>query len=162
MKIKNNTILAIDPGTLNCGYCFMTEGMSLVEYGLIKTKEITWLKNCENVWFRLQELYFERWPKHIIIEYPELHAGMMALAARESGAIFKLSFLCGGMYSMFNETSSIEIVKPSTWKGQLPKEVVRKRLYKIYPEIKNKDLDHNIVDAIGIGYYTIKNRSINQ
>ena len=157
---NTKTIMSIDPGIHNCGYCFMTENQKLISYGLINSKENKWYDNCKHVWFKLYENYTKQFPKTVYIEYPTHHAGMMAFAARESGALAKLTFLCGGIYSLLSEIATVELITPSQWKGQLKKEMVRKRLYNIYPEISKLDLDHNIVDAIGIGYYTLEAKNV--
>lgn len=151
-------IMSIDPSIRNCGWAVLDDKLKLIEYGLIQTKLPNWTDNCQVVWDKLYEAYSKEWPQEVIIEYPELHAGMAAVAARESGAIFKLSFVCGGIFSLLREIAVIKLVTPSKWKGQLTKELTRKRLYRIYPEIVDKNLDHNIVDAIGIGYYTLMDR----
>ena len=68
--------------------------------------------------------------------------------ARETGAILKLSFVCGMICGLSEDTI---VYKPSAWKGQMSKEVVRARLVRQYPDKEIEYLDHNIVDAIGIG-----------
>lgn len=153
-------IMSIDPGIHNCGYCFMTENMKLIKYGLIQSKKQEgWVDKCKNVYFKLYQEYTQYFPKTVFIEYPGYHAGQIAYAARESGAIAKLCFLCGGIHSLLSEIATVELILPSKWKGQLKKEMVRKRLYNIYPEIEKENLDHNIIDAIGIGYYTLENKN---
>lgn len=69
--------------------------------------------------------------------------------ARETGAILKLSFICGMICGLTENTITY---KPLTWKGQMSKEVVRARLMRVYPDKQIEYMDHNIVDAIGIGH----------
>ena len=89
----------------------------------------------------------------IILEIPEYH-GVAGYLARESGSIFKLTFLCGMICSM----KDVITYTPSGWKGQLSKEVTQNRLAKYYPKKNIKELNHNIVDAIGIGHKHIFGR----
>ncbi len=84
----------------------------------------------------------------LVTEVPE-HFGVSGFISRETGSIFKLTFVCGMIYSIAPDTVAYQ---PSKWKGQMSKEVVRNRLLRDYPEHDIKVLDHNIVDAIGIGH----------
>jgi len=91
----------------------------------------------------------------LVTEIPQ-HFGVGGYLARESGSILKLTFIAGMIY---NITDNVVSYEPNQWKGQLPKDVVARRLQKLYPKEELFDsktkkfiLDHNIVDAIGIGH----------
>jgi hypothetical protein len=91
---------------------------------------------------------------------------------RESGAVMKLCFTTGMIFGLTQDTIGYT---PDQWKKQLPKCVVRARLARIYPKLllykkeiikcdeckqkhRKHDLNHNIVDAIGIGHFHIFGR----
>lgn len=91
----------------------------------------------------------------LVTEIPQ-HFGVGGYLSRESGAMLKLTFMAGMIY---NITDTVVSYEPNQWKGQLPKDVVARRLQKIYPDedifdLKKKKfiMDHNVVDAIGIGH----------
>jgi hypothetical protein len=84
----------------------------------------------------------------LVTEVPE-HFGVSGYVARETGSVFKLAFVCGMVYGITDDTIGFQ---PSKWKGQMTKEIVRNRLVLRYPDKPIESLDHNIVDAIGIGH----------
>jgi hypothetical protein len=85
----------------------------------------------------------------LVTEIPEHFGdGGRGYIARETGAILKLSFVCGMICGITEDTVAYE---PSKWKGQMSKEIVRARLIRTYPKIDIEHMDHNIMDSIGIG-----------
>lgn len=161
-------IIAIDPGTRNCGYSIFNDtNLNILEYGLFSSNnknkytelnKMNWLNNCKNIISNIEDMYYKTNFYKLILEYPEYWSGSSGYAARESGSIFKLTFLCGGIYFTFCNMCKVVLVTPSQWKGQLKKDTVKRRLEKIYPELKKKKINHNTMDAIGIGYYTLKEK----
>jgi Holliday junction resolvasome RuvABC endonuclease subunit len=152
-------ILAIDPSIHNCGWCIMSTNMKIITYGLIQgrlKKNRKWIDKANHVSELVHMLLINYWPKRVFLEFPEYWAGSIGSQARESGSVFKLYFLCGSLYQVAKELCEVKLVKPSEWKGQLKKEIVRKRLKKQFPNVITDNMDHNVVDAIGIAYYTLK------
>lgn len=86
----------------------------------------------------------------IVLECPE-YWKIAGHAARESGSVYKLTFLCGMIATLDN----VVFTTPSGWKGQQSKDVVNRRLRDVYPNINIEKMNHNIVDAIGIGKWYI-------
>jgi hypothetical protein len=73
--------------------------------------------------------------------------------------------MCGLFYSMRNEVSKFVFALPREWKGQLSKDVMKNRIEEYYVREINKytkaewdALNHNIVDAIGIGHWCLFGR----
>ena len=145
---KKITRITIDPG-LSSGYAIWDSKWKLLDYGLClpDEKEIWDIKIYEvaenlkkvAIKFRCSEGY---------IEYPaffEIH-GVSGVAS--SGALVKLAFfvglVCGTMPFL------IQRLEVRNWKGQLPKEVIIRRILKIYPKIKAKK---DMYDAIGMGLF---------
>jgi len=150
-----NSFLAIDPGTLSLGYAFFKNKYPH-EFDLLQEKSTrNWIFRTKHLVNNLDELYFNLRPKKIIIELPEFWGGIIGQSARDSGSIFKLSFLVGAIYDRLSQYCPVITVTPSKWKGQLKKEMVRSRLRLKYPKLSRviKELDHNVMDAIGIGSY---------
>lgn len=157
-------VVAIDPSLNNLGVAIF-ENKKLAEYCLIKS---TSKERVENEFVRarvvvekIREIYHKCGgidECQLVTEVPQ-HFGTSGYLARESGSIFKLTFLCGMLY---NIDKTVIGYQPRQWKGQLPKDVVARRLQQIYPKekivkkIAGKTvfvMDHNIVDAIGIAHF---------
>lgn len=157
MKNKDVYILSIDPSINFCGYaihknkdlyeCKLLRSLSVHKDFIDKSKYM--VNNLKDTVSKLLAL---KGKVIIITEIPQ-YWGVAGFMARESGAIAKLMFLCGMIVSISN---TVITLTPQDWKGQLPKDVVNNRLRKIYPTINIAKLNHNIVDAIGIGNFYIK------
>lgn len=143
-------LLSIDPNV---------KRMALVEWHdgkLVKTYYLrSDLKGALSTFEQLCRLDVE--PDVIAVEVPEIYAravfkkkGLMKLG-------FYAGFACGALYCP-DHTEVVEYL-PKEWKGQVSKEVMAPRIMGKLSEkeIKNidfpgfKTMDHDIVDAIGIG-----------
>lgn len=143
---------------LHCDY-------DLLEYDLIRPKKDTrkeFITKAGSVSKQVQAKVIEFINKYhievekllIVYELPE-HWGIAGFHAREAGSIQKLQFLCGSLQSLLGEDFNVKCVKPSTWKGQIPKEVMKNRIMKDYPEVDFDKIRHDVMDAIGMGSYII-------
>lgn len=168
-------VIAIDPSVDNCG-CAVFEKGKLIDYDIIKSEKKTdhYLDKaryiCSVIYKICEKTSSKKFPwidLQLVTEIPQ-HFGNAGYLARESGAVLKLSFVAG---MIFNITPNSVAYEPNEWKGQWPKCVIRARLersgkygnVKLYrkgkidcPDCKRNhrehDLNHNIVDAIGIGH----------
>lgn len=177
-EISKYTI-AIDPSINYCGLAVYKKKV-LVEYELLRpSKDLRnshYLMKCRDMIGQI-ELYYKSYLKKghvtLVTEIPQ-HFGAAGYLARESGSVFKLTFICGMIFNIAKDTVAYE---PQEWKGQLPKCVVRKRLSTdkqlskldlygtktiLCPDCgrkhKEHTMDHNILDAIAIGYKHIFGR----
>jgi len=85
----------------------------------------------------------------VVSEYPAYHGRVKGW---DSGDLQKLVFLVGflaGYFFRFHFTP----VTPGEWKGQLPKDVVIRRLQKRLGKSATKHFDKDIWDAVGIGLW---------
>ncbi len=159
MKNKLIYTVSIDPSINFCGYAIHKD-KELIEYKLLRSsvKHINFIEKSKYMINKLKsildKLVMLKGQIQIITEIPQ-YWGVAGFMARESGAISKLMFLCGMIVSL---QENVITLTPNNWKGQLPKDVVNNRLRKIYPDINIKELNHNIVDAIGIGHYYLTNK----
>jgi hypothetical protein len=147
--INAKYVLAIDPSINFCGVAIFKKDGTLIKSQLLtpQTKTDDWQIKANIIYEEVRGMKKKLPPDTIqIIEVPEFW-GVAGYMARESGAVFKLTFLCGMLYTLHGSIS----VTPSMWKGQLPKEVIQNRLKKVYPKPDIGKMNHNIVDAIGIG-----------
>ena len=90
----------------------------------------------------------------MVFEFPELFSGnAKSQASAGRGDLFKLTYLLGGLADRAREyTGRLPILMtPQEWKGQLPKDIVIKRIEKAFgPEYASQINDHE-GDAIGMG-----------
>ena len=146
-------ILGIDPSLNACGVAIVNDG-KLSSWGLLnssKMEKMFDLEYADKAYCIFSQINVIRKNKKIdliCLEVPE-HFGVSGYMARESGSIFKLTFLCGMLCVLPN----VKIFPPRIWKGQLPKEVMRNRFVKKFPDLDIANMDHNILDSIGIGMY---------
>lgn len=174
---KPQYTIAIDPSINNCGYAVFND-KKLVEYDILQpsSRKMDYLSKAREIVRGIGYVceytseYKYPWDDlQIVTEIPQHFGGSVqkGFLARESGDVYKLTFICGMIY---NITTSIIGYTPNEWKAQLPKCVVRARIarmkkFKELPLYKKEkklcaeckqthqvnDMDHNILDAIGIG-----------
>jgi len=94
---------------------------------------------------------------YVVAEMPEFRAGSaVGHAAASTDSLGMLYFMCGG-YSAVARSVWLkpEFVTPSVWKGQLPKEVVAKRVAAaIGCEAEDgTPFESHVWDAVGIGLW---------
>lgn len=152
-------ILAIDPGLRNMGWAVL-ETANLLQYGLIKAqsahKDEPWVKRALRASGEVGGLIDEWRPERLACEMPVELQSYKGRAALASGAVRKLAFLVGVIGGLARARGiNFTIYEPMQWKGNVPKEITRKRVLRRYPDVP-PDTDHNIIDAIGIGMHHIE------
>ena len=153
-------VMGIDPSINECGAAIINQqNATCLWYGLIKPKKrnISYEEKSFEIIRHIDEISQSFRIRHIILEVPE-YWRVAGYIARESGSIFKVSFLCGMIYGLQYRSKSqvtVTLVSPSQWKGQMSKVVCRNRLKKWYEsKVDNfMMLNHNVVDAIGLCHW---------
>lgn len=149
-------VLAIDPSINNCGIAVF-DGKKLVHHELLHPDDMgkDHVDKSKSMFAQIVEFRDAYKIQKIVIEIPT-HWATAGYLARESGSIYKVTFVAGMICSL----SNIVTVTPDGWKCQLPKHVVANRLNRMvqYKELNLIKMDHNIVDAIGIGHWYIFGR----
>lgn len=161
---RKMTFMTVDPSINNLG-CAVYRENQLVHHVLLKPdrdakesgeheqKTLSMIRQLR----KIAETYEAA---QIMLEIPEYWA-VGGYAARESGSIPKMMFLCGGIYTYFHlRKIPVQTATPRQWKGQLPKDVVRNRMEReMVPRYFTTQewarIDHNIMDAICIGHFWI-------
>jgi hypothetical protein len=140
--------ITIDPGATGSGWAVWDAKWMLLGNGIvIPPSAFAWETKAYWVVTRLEEVA-EKWGcTEGYIEYPaffQVHGAGVAT----SGALVKLAWFVGLVCGSLPFPP--ELVTVNEWKGQLPKEVVIKRIKKILPAVNAKSHDW---DAIGMGLY---------
>jgi hypothetical protein len=92
--------------------------------------------------------------RQLIIEMPEVWGGFKAAMSTKTGVLHKLFFFVGALWQWGRERELVPILIPvREWKGQLPKEITRKRVEDTFG-IKTKNMHE--ADAIGLGLYYLR------
>ena len=156
-------LVAIDPSINDLGFaCFEIVTKKLIHYELMhpEKEEREDFKNKSFSLYKKIRWYIDQENVVVVVcEVPE-YWDKAGFVARESGAIFKLCFICGMIYTLQTDYK-IDIITPTPkeWKGQLSKNVMCNRLRQHYEKIVDlSKLNHNIVDAIGLGHWALFGR----
>lgn len=154
-------ILTVDPGQ-QTGYAFWPRIRSAPEDAIVEPTSFgevsfdigeTWEEKAKILYWRFKVAVSELAPEEVFVEDQSLWAGSVrSYTAGVRGDLFKLSHIAGMLLACGLEMrANIHLVAPSSWKGQLPHNVVVKRvqeklnLYSVRSE--------HIIDALGIGLY---------
>ena len=94
---------------------------------------------------------------YVVIEFPEFQEGLRGMTARRTGSLDKLSFLVGVMVGEFPHRWVVSLPFVREWKGQLPKDVVIRRMERRYGKIvcAAMGVRTHAWDALGIGHWFI-------
>ena len=144
------SIIAIDPGAIS-GWALFREG-SLIFAAYVDQITLSNFPPTVPV------------PGRVIIERPVIYPFGMGNADPDD--LIKLAILVGELRGFYIRLLyAVELVKPRTWKGTVPKKIHNARvLAKLTPEElallpkrpRAKDYDHNMVDAIGLGLWKLE------
>lgn len=160
---KENYTLTIDPGVSGTGFAIwegVKQNMVLVDCGNIyacsdlkewdnKVKSI-----CETLRFRL---FYPYTFNDVYIEMPQKFQGVSGDMVANSGDLVKLTlcagFIAGYIYANYDDLP-LEFIPVNIWKGQLSKDVVKRRVIKKLGDTYNTSkIKSHSFDAIGLGLY---------
>lgn len=148
--MANKHIMSIDPSINSMGVAvFNKKTKKLIYYKLHKPEDRkgTEFDKSLSLYYQVRALRKKYQTIKTIMEIP-VHWERDGFVARESGSIQKMMIIIGMIYTF----GDVLTVPPHGWKKQMPKKVVQRRLMLKYDEI-TMAMDHNIVDAIGIGHW---------
>lgn len=157
--------LTIDPGVGGMGVAYWDAsqwGDYVVSYknsAVIHHDQaaIGFMEKAKSVTDRLRTLVHPLWVSSVWIEYPEYYETKGGKVTAESGSLVKLSVLTGMVTHVFLTHPShprVVWIPPSSWKGQLKKDVTKKRLIARASQRMLSDLDRQAShawDAVGMG-----------
>lgn len=161
-------VLFVDPGSGGTGIAYFKELSVLHKNprrpgpiyrpefsGVVLPQGANWLTKTDNVisWLneKLEEKSLTGRVGVLVVETPELWAGhSISEAASRSGSLIKLTYLSGLIAGIVRPQYIIPVL-PRQWKGQLPKDLVIKRVREAWPTLHAGDdpPDHE-ADALGM------------
>ena len=138
-------MFTIDPGISGTGWALWDDEGKLKFSGVITPPaRFKWEDKCQIVIKQLMTKW--RGAREVYVEFPAMMGGGRGVVTASSGALVKLTILVGMIMNEF----SAKPITVASWKGQLPKEIVEKRVKELLPKCKAKS---HAIDAIGIGLY---------
>ena len=157
--------LFVDPGTHHSGYAFWKyiRNSRHVEKKIKATrpdisgvwrvhKNIKDLNHCTDILCQqLNDFISEHEVGSVILEFPQFWAdSAVSHASASKGDLFKLAFVIGTMAkTSFDWGANTALIFPQSWKGQLKKDVVLRRINRAIVMFCR---DHE-GDAVGIGLH---------
>jgi len=154
------SLLAIDPGMNSLGWAWWSRAHLAhtdipTRVGLLKaprklelTDRARWLARSLSKELRLE---MDMCDFEIVSEYPAWHGGALGW---QRGDLQKLVFLVGVLAGYFSRCRFTPVT-PNDWKGQLPKDVVIRRLQKRFGPGATQDWEKDMWDAVGIGLWKL-------
>jgi hypothetical protein len=147
-------ILTIDPGLGGTGWALLPQVGEPIAHGVFKATKGHWADRATDLADALAEMLRDRCfcdDDECYMEFPELFPGSaVSYAATQQGDLFKLVYLIGKLSRVVTSFSGKEpkLILPRSWKGQLPKDVVIRRIRALWPDCKATSHD---ADAVGMG-----------
>jgi len=151
--------MCIDPGIGGTGWAVFhnpdlngnSAPVPVVDSGVIRGSGASWIEKSAEIAGKFKDVLDENEPTSVVIEWPQTWAGSQtSVAATLRGDLLKLAHLCGMLYCDIVEHSYAEVsyITPGAWKGQLPKDVVIRRIQDVYP---GSSFPNHAADAVGMG-----------
>lgn len=160
MPLVEKNYLAIDPG-YNTGVAVwqFTEWADLLApyrtFTITAPRKGTWQERMISLANRLQAVFDEFQPIGLAMEVPQFFNDAGGEMAAAGGALVKLTLSAGVVIGLANRTVRYwHLPTVHNWKGQLPKEVVHRRLSKRWCEFIREGLSGHEKDAAALGLWT--------
>lgn len=153
-------VFSIDPGLSGTGVAEWRSGaLRAVHVIHFKKGAETLIEKCNSISDQVTNIV-RRTPAHrggaeFYIEMPQMMTNVKGIAA-QGGAVYKLTFLVGYLAAMvWPYARHVEEVPIHAWKGQLPKDVVQRRIIKTLGVDTCQELNirTHAWDAVGIGLW---------
>jgi hypothetical protein len=156
--LNRNYLYTIDPGLSGTGYAEWHPSGELRRAGVFQEK----LEDANRWWVRgglmagrLIRLLLPMRHSNAVIEFPMYMESVAGLAASK-GSTLKLAFLIGCYAEAFRRRGCVvQLVTPLDWKGQLPKDVVIRRIHRVISEedCNAYGIRSHAYDAVGLGLW---------
>ena len=146
-------LFCIDPGIYSMGYAYWhtDDPYEIPIVGLVKSdgkKGLIWNQTAIIQASKLQKLVIPFLPyiKLVLCEWPEYYGQNLVATTN------KLCFMVGSVARLF-PVHKFQTVTPMQWKGQLKKDVVKRRIIDHYGERECREWKADEWDAVGIGLW---------
>lgn len=161
-------IISIDPGTEETGIALYRAG-ALVDVDVLRVKRSVGNREQRaSDMGRLAVGKVSTWrgaaePLRVVLEYPQVYKHGPGSEV-DPDDVLCLVLVIGHVWGTFHglKGNTLELVRPATWKGQVPKRIMNNRIVSTLTKTE-QDLvhdkvrsNHNALDAVGIGLWAMK------
>jgi Holliday junction resolvasome RuvABC endonuclease subunit len=158
------TLLSIDPGVNDLGWATWSWRRrkrleAPLSCGVFSARDRGGLKRHWSL--KIEDLMGQLWRvvedlelRHVAIEMPESMGGAKGIAARKRGDVVHLAYCVGYVAAIAHaKSATVDPVRVSRWKGQLPKRVVQARVERAIGLVAQDGtrIASHAVDAVGVG-----------
>ena len=159
------TVVSIDPGTEETGIALYRAGV-LDDVDVLRVKAS--VGNREQRASFMGRLAIDRvraWkePARVVLEYPQVYRHG-AGSEVDPDDVLCLVLVIGHVWGTFHGVNGnkLELVRPATWKGQVPKRIMNNRIVStlttaeqqlVHAKVRS---NHNALDAVGIGLWALR------
>jgi hypothetical protein len=166
IKVNGQRVLFVDPGLLGTGWAFFPEcwptissdriqpeGYRPTAWGVISVQDprADWVKRAHYIAKKFDDVLYEHNVRYVGMEFPGVWKhSLRSQVSSDSGDLHKLTYLIGLLgCKVYNYTQQEPVLfAPLEWKGQLPKDVVTRRVQKLC----GTKFSNHVGDAVGMGY----------
>lgn len=146
--------MTIDPGLNGTGWViFNGRDPEFLANGVIFSGKVaSWNQRALNISHALCAIMTDNEVKKVYCEYPAYFDSAAGQMVAKRGDLLKLTFLVGCIQG-FLEPTFVHLLPVHTWKGQLPKEVVKSRIKNLLGKDICRNLKSHDWDACGMGLF---------
>jgi hypothetical protein len=165
------TLVSIDPGTEETGIALYRAG-ALVDVDVLRVKRSVGNREQRaSVMGRLAVDKVRAWcglsgggtSVRVVLEYPQVYRHGPG-AEVDPDDVLCLVLVLGHLWGTFHGVNgnALELVRPATWKGQVPKRVMNNRIIATLTKTEQQLVhdkvrsNHNAIDAVGIGVWALR------
>ncbi len=156
-----NSLLSIDPGLVGGWAWFPARAVKPRQCGVYRPRGSlrgdSWEENLPLAMDALRNIIWTMKPQEVACEWPAFFADAGGEMVAKKGDLVKLAHMTGWLACLCNEAQVPEFtrVRVCDWRGQLPDELVEKRVRKaIGSETADQlGIKSHAWDAVGIGLY---------
>jgi hypothetical protein len=167
-------IVSIDPSINDVGWC-VVDGLQRDEDGVWDNSKVDWQWGHwkirgNSLTYKLREIVEwmilsfdgldadEDW---LVLEWPAFFGSARGQVAAQQGHTINLAGVDGYIAGFFRlPPQNIHLVTANQWKGNLPKEITRKRFFHALGQKEIFKINHNTVDAVMLLHEFCKRRQI--
>lgn len=152
----NDFLLAIDPGSKTVGWARFWN-KTLIGCGVLRAETPMAMR----VAFEADVVqHYTRTPHRIVVERPQVY--VRERSEGDPNDLVLIALIGGMLAGAVQSPAGIDFVLPATWKGQVPKAIHHKRLWKrlalkeqviVEAGALPKSLAHNCYDAVALGLW---------
>ena len=148
-------LMGIDPGLSGTGYAvFSSVKDAPLSIGVITGKGNSWEKRAISIGETLSDVAGNAGVSEIWIELPQYYESDKGVMVAEKGDLIKLTVTVGVIIGILSQDGiEVKAVTPNEWKGQLSKELAKRRILKRLGEEACSSIKSHAWDATGIGLY---------